>query len=153
MFYSPAQIVFGLETTDNVTENFVASSQIAASQGGGNTSFVGGGVNNTNVNTTNIYYGASVDSLYLDTNKTKVADTISSNTAIFTGAQILQPSSGSTLPATSISNFTIVVNGQYIPATYLTLTSGSNTTFTFDTGSLGWSLLSSDIITATGKFQ
>ena len=33
-------------------------------------------------------------------------------------------------------NFTIVVNGQYIPATYLTLTSGSNTTFTFDTLSL-----------------
>lgn len=153
MFYSPAQIVFGLETTDNVTENFVAPSQIAASQGGGNTSFVGGGVNNTNVNTTNIYYGASVDLLYLDTNKTKVADTISSNTAIFTGAQVLQPSSGSTLPATSISNFTIVVNGQYIPATYLTLTSGSNAIFTFDTGSLGWSLLSSDIITATGKFQ
>jgi hypothetical protein len=51
MFYSPAQVVFGLEVVGNAAETFNANSQIAASQGAGQTSFVGGGANVTNINT------------------------------------------------------------------------------------------------------
>jgi hypothetical protein len=151
MFYSPSKIIFGMEVVGNTNETFVASSQIAASQGGGNTSFVGGGtnINNTIVNN----YGASADSEYLNTNITKIANTVTTNTAVFTGASILQPSGGSTLPATTVANFTFYVNGQNIPSSYITLTEdGGNVTFTFNTTAIGYTLLSTDEVVAVGKF-
>jgi hypothetical protein len=150
LFYSPSQIVFGMEVVDNPYDTFNAASQIAASQGGGNTSFVGGGTNVLNVS----YYSVTVDSIYLNTNVTKIADTVTPNTAIFTGAIVKQPLPSSTLPPTSISNFVIYVNGQNIPTSYVTLDSGSgNVTLTFNTGSVGYSLISTDEIIAVGKFE
>ena len=153
IFYSPSQVIFGLETVDNASEEFVATSQIAASQVDGSTSFVGGGTNVIN-NTYNTYnYDTSVDSDYLNTNITKIANTVTADIATFTGATLIQPPSGSTLPATSVSNFTIYVNGQNIPTSYLTLGSGSgNITFTFNTSSIGYSLISTDEVVAVGKF-
>ena len=151
MFYSPSQIIFGLEVVGNTAETFNAASQIAASQGAGATSFVGGGsniINNTYVNS-----GASTDSTYLNTNITKVANTVTTTTAVFTGASLLQPSAGSTLPATSVSNFTFYVNGQNIPTSYITLfEGGGNVTLTFNTGSVGYALVPTDEVTAVGKF-
>ena len=151
MFYSPSQIIFGLEVVGNTAETFNAASQIAASQGAGQTSFVGGGsniINNTYVNS-----GASTDSTYLNTNITKVANTVTTTTAVFTGASLLQPSAGSTLPATSVSNFTFYVNGQNIPTSYITLVEGGgNVTLTFNTGSVGYALVPTDEVTAVGKF-
>jgi hypothetical protein len=149
MYYSPAQVVFGLEVVGNVAETFNANSQIAASQGAGQTSFVGGGTNITN----NISYGASVDATYLNTNVTKIANTVTSNTAFFSGAIILQPSAGSTLPATSVANFIFYVNGQNIPASYVTLAyDGSGVTFTFNTAAIGYTLVPTDEVAAVGKF-
>ena len=149
MYYSPAQVVFGLEVVGNVAETFNANSQIAASQGAGQTSFVGGGTNVTN----NISYGASVDAAYLNTNVTKIANTVTTNTAFFSGATILQPSVGSTLPATSVANFIFYVNGQNIPASYVTLTyDGSGVTFTFNTAAIGYTLVPTDEVAAVGKF-
>jgi hypothetical protein len=154
MFYSPSQVVFGVEVVGNANETFVASSQIAASQGGGNTSFVGGGANVLNTTIINNNYNASVDSEYLNTNITKIANTVTANTATFTGVTIKQPPSGSTLPVTSVSNFYFYINGQNIPSSYVTLNSGSgNVVFIFNTGSIGYSLVSTDEITAVGKFE
>jgi hypothetical protein len=149
MFYSPAQVVFGLEVVGNAAETFNANSQIAASQGAGQTSFVGGGVNITNV--TN--YGASVDADYLNTNVTKIANIVTANTATFTGATLKQPANGSTLPQTSVINFTFYINGQNIPASYITLLeSAGNVILTFNTTSIGYALVSTDEVTAIGKF-
>ena len=154
LFYSPSQVIFGLETVTDPNENFVASSQIAASQVGGSTSFVGGGTNITNTTVVNNTYNAAVDSEYLNVNITKIANTVTSTTAIFTGASIRQPPSGSTLPATSISNFVVYINGQNIPSSYITLDSGSgNVVLTFNTASIGYSLISTDEVTAVGKFN
>jgi hypothetical protein len=154
MFYSPSQVVFGVEVVGNANETFVASSQIAASQGGGNTSFVGGGTNVLNTTVINNNYNASVDSEYLNTNITKIANTVTTTTATFIGATIKQPPSGSTLPATSVSNFYFYINGQNIPSSYVTLDSSSgNITFTFNTNSIGYSLISTDEVTAVGKFE
>jgi hypothetical protein len=151
MFYSPSQIIFGMEVVGDVNETFVASSQIAASQGGGNTSFVGGGTNITNTTINNI--GGSVDAGYLNTNITKIANTVTINTAVFTGTSILQPSAGSTLPPTTIANFTLYVNGQNIPSSYVTLAEGGgNVTFTFNTTAIGYTLVSTDEVVAVGKF-
>ena len=153
MFYSPSQVVFGVEVVGNANETFVANSQIAASQGGGNTSFVGGGTNVTNNNTTINNYGTSIDTAYLNTNITKIANTVTTNTAVFVGASILQPSEGSTLPATTISNFTFYVNGQNVPSSYVTLAEGGgNVTFTFNTTAIGYTLVSTDEVVAVGKF-
>ena len=154
MFYSPSQVVFGVEVVGNANETFVANSQIAASQGAGNTSFVGGGANILNTTVINNNYNASVDSDYLNTNITKVANTVTATTAIFTSTTIKQPLSGSTLPATSISNFVVYINGQNIPSSYIALDSGSgNVTLTFNTASIGYSLISTDEVTAVGKFD
>jgi hypothetical protein len=151
MFYSPSQVVFGIEVVGDVNETFNASSQIAASQGAGQTSFVGGGTNIINV--TNNIAGTNVDSTYLNTNITKVADIVTAETAIFTGATILEPTAGSTLPNTTVSNFTFYVNGQNIPTSYITLgESGSNVVLTFNTGSVGYALIPTDEVTAVGKF-
>ena len=153
MFYSPSQVVFGVEVVGNANETFVASSQIAASQGGGNTSFVGGGTNVLNTTIVNNEYNASVDSDYLNTNVTKIANIVTATTATFNGVTIKQPPTGSTLPSTSVSNFYFYINGQNIPSSYVTLDSGSgNVVFTFNTGSIGYSLVSTDEITAVGKF-
>ncbi len=151
MFYSPAQVVFGLEVVGNAAETFNANSQIAASQGAGQTSFVGGGANVTNTTINN--YGGSVDATYLNTNVTKIANTVTTNTATFTGASLLQPTAGSTLPATSVINFTYYINGQNIPSSYVTLAEGGGSvTLTFNTTSIGYTLVSTDEVTAIGKF-
>jgi len=154
VFYSPSQVIFGLETVGDANETFNATSQIAASQGGGNTSFVGGGTNVTNITNVTNNFAANLDSDYLNTNITKIANTVTTNTATFNGATIKQPASGSTLPPTSVSNFYFYINGQNIPSSYVTLDSGSgNVVFTFNTGSIGYSLISTDEITAVGKFE
>jgi hypothetical protein len=153
--YSTSQVVFGVEVVGDVNETFNATSQIAASQASGQTSFVGGGTNFT-TNVTNISAAASGDLTYLNTNITKIADTITvPNTAIFTGAALLQPPAGSTLPATTKNNFVFYINGQNINVNYITLVeAGGNVTLTFDIASIGSGALdTTDEVIAIGKFQ
>jgi hypothetical protein len=153
MFYSKAQVVFGIETTDSVNENFVATSQVAASQAVGATSFIGGGTNIINGGSGG-GTGVSGDLTYLNNNTTKIASTVTApNTAVFTGVALAQPPVGSSLPATSVSNFTFYINGQNIPSTLVTLgEAGGNVTLTFNTSSLGYSLGATDEVVAIGKF-
>ena len=151
--YSPAQIIFGLEVVDNPTENFNAASQVAASQGGGQTSFVGGGANVTNVNSNAL---SAAEAIYLNTNKSlsTVFIDYTGTIALFQNQQILQPPPGSTLPPTSVSNFTFYANGLPITQNEIVslYNSNDNVLLQIDPAKLGY-YLTGKIITAVGKFQ
>jgi hypothetical protein len=92
------------------------------------------------------------DILYINTNKSIKADIITvPNTAIFTGATILQPSS--LLPATTINNFIFFINSQNIPSSFVSFNNYSGgVSITFDTNSIGFSLEADDEVIAIGKF-
>jgi hypothetical protein len=179
--YTAAQVIFGLEVVESVNKAYVPSSQIMNAQQGGSTSFISGngdiatfaapspfisgqslettsfvgdGLNVTNNN--EFYTGLTPEDLaYLSTNITKVANTVTTSTATFIGASFLEPSVGSQLPPTSVSNFSFFVNG-------IALTDGSisgfgsdgggNLILTVNTGNLGYTLVLTDEVTAIGKF-
>jgi hypothetical protein len=155
-FYTKAQVIFDLETVEGDIDqlNVSANKVLASNNTAGSTSFIGGGNNYTN-NTTVISAAAAGDLTYLNTNITKIATTVTApNTAVFAGAAILQPTGGSTLPPTTVNNFVFYINGQNVPAAYVTLAEGGgNVTFTFNTTSLGYVLESDDEVVAIGKFQ
>jgi hypothetical protein len=150
MFYSPAQIVFGLETTTDLTTTTPAT-QMAANNTVGSTSFIGDGniIYNTTINA-----AAELDLIYLNTNSAKKADIITvPNEAIFTGASLLNPPTGSQLPPTTVSNFVFYINGQYVPTSFVLLDSEiGGVTFQFLTGSIGYGLEADDEVIAIGKF-
>ena len=151
-FYTKAQVVFELETVEGDIDTLTTAKTTVNVVG--STSFIGGGNNITN-NNINVSPADIGDLTYLDTNITKTANTISGgNTAVIIGAAILQPGALSSLPATSINNFTFYINGQYVPSSLVTLTEGSgNVTLVFNTASLGYTLESDDEVVAIGKFQ
>ena len=156
-FYTKSQVVFDMEVVDASSrttniETMTFANKAPAQNVGGSTSFVGGGTNIT-INQT-ISNVATGDIAYINTNKTEKVDTITVNTAIFVGAAILQPPTGSTLPATTVNNFTFYINGQYVPSSLVTLVeAGGNTTATFDVAGLGYSLEADDEVIAIGKWQ
>jgi len=148
-FYTKAQVVFELETVDGGIDRLSVSRKPTLNTVG-STSFVGGGNNITNINNGT----TATDISYLNTNITKTADIVTTNTAVFTGAILLQPDPASTLPPTSIANFSVYINGQYVPSSIITLVENiGDVTFTFNTTSLGYSLESDDEVVAIGKFQ
>ena len=158
-FYTKSQIIFDLEVVDTIGGVSIAKDKIkfantAQTNATNTTSFIGGGVNVTN-NYTTINGGGNSDSSYLNTNNSFVADTITSNTAQFSNRTIVQPANGSSLPATSITNFTLYRNGQYIGGEYITLISqvGLNVVVTLDTTLLGYSLETTDTVELIGKIQ
>jgi hypothetical protein len=153
-FYTKAQVVFDLETVEGDIDQLNVAATKTPKNVVGSTSFIGGGNNITNNNTI-ISAAAAGDLTYLNTNITKIATTVTApNTSVFAGAAILQPTGGSTLPPTTVNNFVFYVNGQNIPAAYVTLSEGGgNVTFTFNTTSLGYVLESDDEVVAIGKFQ
>jgi hypothetical protein len=181
MHYSTAQVVFGLETVENVNNAYNPNAQISQAQsagatsfiGSGNgdiayftapslmmfqaletTSFVGDGINVLNNN--NIYSGLSQQDLdYIATTITKTANTVLIASATFLNTSWLEPSAGSQLPPTSIDNFTFFVNGQNVSVNSISSFAsdgGGNMILTFDVAELGYTLISSDEITVTGKF-
>ena len=92
------------------------------------------------------------DLLYINTKKQLQADIITSTSAIFTGASILNPSSY--LSASSTASFEFYVNGQNIPSPYISIdySYGSGVKFDFVTASIGYGLETDDEIIAIGKF-
>ena len=158
-FYTKSQVVFDLEVIDSAGETVAIdkmrfANKAPAANSMAATSFIGGGINVTN-STINIDSGAVGDLTYLNTNITKIANTITvPNTAVFTGAALLQPPVGSSLPPTDKNNFVFYINGQNINVNYVTLVeAGGNVTITFDTTSIGYSLDLTDEVIAIGKFQ
>ena len=102
-------------------------------------------------------YGSNLNDaviVYLNTNKTKVASTMTGDTALFLNSSILQTPTGSSLPATSLADFKFFVNGVYIDSANITSfhNSGNDTLLTVNTGSLGYNIDSLDYVIAVGKF-
>jgi hypothetical protein len=156
-FYTKSQVIFDLEvvsTTGGVSDFETFQNAPAAKNSTGATSFIGGGINVTNVtNVSSDLNNAEV--AYLNTNKLKTANTVTApNTVVFTSTALLEPPVGSSLPPTSVDNFTFFVNGVNVGSSFVTLVEASgNVTLTFNTGSMGYSLISTDKVIATGKFQ
>lgn len=153
-FYTKAQVIFDLETVEGDIDQLNVAATKTPKNVVGSTSFIGGGNNITNT-TISISTAAAGDLTYLNTNITKIATTVTApNTSVFAGAAVLQPTALSTLPATTVNNFVFYINGQNVPAAYVTLSEGGgNVTFTFNTTSLGYVLDSDDEVVAIGKFQ
>jgi hypothetical protein len=151
LLYSPAQVVFGLETTNDLV-TITPATQMSDNNTAGSTSFIGDGniIYNTNINA-----AAIGDLNYLNTSKPLKADIVTvPNQFTFTGASLLNPPTGSQLPFTTINNFTIYVNGQYIPSAFASIvgTTG-NIVMQIITGSVGYSLETDDEVIAIGKFE
>ena len=151
LFYSPAQVVFGLETTTDLN-TVDSTTQMAANNTVGSTSFIGDGNIVTNIVTSAAALG---DLTYLNTNKPLKADVIYvPNQAAFVGASILNPPTGSQLPATTVNNFIFYVNGQYVPSAFASVANtAGGVTFQFNTSSIGYALEADDEIIAIGKFE
>ena len=92
------------------------------------------------------------DLLYINTKKQMQADIITvPNTAIFTGASILQPTS--ILPETTINDFEFYINGQNVPSSIANFNSYvGGISISFDTAQLGYELETDDEVIAIGKF-
>ena len=182
MHYSPAQIVFGLETVENVNTEYKATSQIASAQSAGATSFIGSGNGDIaffsapsplitgqslmmssfvgdGLNVTNEYQNYTgltpEDLAYISTNITKIADVVTTSTATFNGTSFLEPSAGSQLPPTSVTNFTFFINGIGLTQNAISgfgTDGNGNLILNINTAELGYTLISTDEVTSTGKF-
>ena len=151
MFYAPSQLIFGLETTIDL-QGVESTTQMSESNTAGSTSYIGDGNQITNIL---LVGAAATDLTYLNTNKPLKADTITvPNQVLFVSASILNPDPVSSLPATTISNFVLYVNGQYVPSAFASfVTESSGVRVQFNTGSIGYSLETDDEVIAIGKFQ
>ena len=150
LHYSPAQIVFTLETTDS-SEIFTSAATKAAPKTamGGASAVDSYNVNITTQQTVDINTSVLT---YLETSITKYASTITTNTAIFNASFLSAPSP---LPSTSVSNFTFFVNGQLVDSNSITsfVDNGNGTcTLTVNVTNLQYSFETDDQIIAVGKF-
>ena len=99
-FYSKSQVVFDLETTTADLDRFTTAPAAKVSAMGA-TSFTADGGFGGGGSTTGGGGASTADLTYLNTNKSAEATSVTANTATFGGQSLLQPSAGSTLPATS----------------------------------------------------
>ena len=145
MFYSTSQVVFGLETTTGDAEEVQTISLRPNASGG--TSFVEGSNNITIVD------AAATDLEYLQTNNTRKAAIVTSNTATFTGVSILYPPEGSFIPNPTLSNFTFTANGLYIPSAAIVsfVDVGADSVLTINPSILKYTLISTDDVVVVGK--
>jgi hypothetical protein len=149
--YSPAQIVFGLETTPDIN-GVTPKTQIPESNSARSTSFIGDGVS---IRNTIVNGAALADLTYLNTNKALLATSITTpDTINIAGANILQPDASSSLPTTTINNFIIYANGVLIPSSLATLVPYSGgVSIQINIAALGYPLQSNYQIIVIGKFQ
>jgi len=152
--YSKSQIVFGMEVVGDVNETFNATSQVAASQAAGSTSFIGGGSNVIN----NVLSQLAQDEAdYLSYSSVYKAASTTDTTATFTNVTIKQPPAGSNINPPSIENFQFYANGIQIPSYVITsfVQVGFDLVLTVVTTGptgLGYTLSGKEIM-VTGKIQ
>jgi hypothetical protein len=152
MFYSVSKVVFGLETADSSEEYSTRTKASAKSKTSKPVSLTDSQniVNNINITNNNDFDPALAQ--YLGVNKSVTGTVASLNSVAFANAWLTAPSP---LPATSVNNFTFFVNGQYVEPTSIVsfTTNGSTSALVVNTTALGYSLESSDIVIASGKFS
>lgn len=160
-FYTKAQVVFDVEVVDSKGvisdfDNLQFANSAPKQNSMGATSFVGGGINYTNINNTyNIDPAASGDLNYLNTNNIATGSAITGDTAVFAGKTFVQPPSGSSIPPTSLVNFSFFINGQFMSNDNVISFNqvGSNSVLVVNTGSLQYTLSPTDQIAVVGKIQ
>ena len=128
-YLSRAQVIFGVET-DDASDVFMVN--FGRKKKKNNVLFPSPFQKISYVNTTNAVVS------YLATNNIVVGDSLTSNTITVNNQTILQ--APSPLPATNISNFVVVLNGQLIPANYVTQIAqiGNNVVVTIDSAGAGY---------------
>jgi hypothetical protein len=142
-FNSKAQVVIGLETVNGIAE-FVSSGKKKTSPviipSGGD----GGGGGGGTITLATI--------AYLNTNVQQLGTFVNTTTITFASGWLAAPTG---LPATSIDNFSIFVNGQLIEkAAIVSFTeSGNVTTLVINENALGFGFDSNDEVIAIGKFS
>ena len=142
-FNSKAQVVIGLETVNGIAE-FVSSGKKKTSPviipSGGD----GGGGGGGTITLATI--------AYLNTNVQQLGTFVNTTTITFASGWLAAPTG---LPATSIDNFSIFVNGQLIEkAAIVSFTeSGNVTTLVINETELGFGFDSNDEVIAIGKFS
>jgi len=152
-FFSKCQVVISLETTSDSLETFNATTSKTNKSSG---NVIGIDSFNSNSGGSSGGGGGTIDPAvltYLNTNKSVLATTVTSTTAIFPNGFLTAPSG---LPATSINNFNFFVNGQLIePAALVSFVDNGNSTctLTIDTTELGFNFAVTDEIVAIGKFN
>ncbi len=152
--YSTSQVVFGLEVVGDVNETFNATSQIAASQVAGSTSFIGGGTNITNNTLSQL---AIAEAEYLQYSVAFKADSTTATTATFANRAIKPPPAGSNIPVPTVNEIQFFANGVAIPRYVITsLTQvGSNLVLTVvvtGPNGLGYELTGKEIM-IVGKIE
>ena len=151
-FYTKSQVIFDLETTTADLDRFTSAPAAKVSAMGATTFTADGGFSGGGGGTGG-GGASSADLTYLNTNKSVEATVVTANTATFGGQSILQPSAGSTLPATGLDNFTFYAGITVIPkGVILSFTGTTDPVLTIDTTALGYDLTGTTI-TAIGKFQ
>lgn len=148
-FYTKSQVVFTMETTENVETIRTAGNTPKTSMGAAI-----GVVDSYNINITS-NGGGTVDPTiltYLNTNIQVLASTVTTTSAVFLKGFLTAPSS---FPPTSVSNFMFFVNGQLIePNAIISFVDNgdSTSTLTIDETALGFSFNTTDEIVCIGKF-
>ena len=96
---------------------------------------------------------AASDLEYLQTNNTRTATTVTATTATFVGVSILNPPSGSFIPAPTLANFTFTANGLYIPHSAIVsfVDVGANSILTINPSILEYSFTPTYEIIVVGK--
>ena len=117
---------------------------------------IGGGVTFTTPTVTTAINPLSLvdatTAAYLNTNKQVAATSVTVPDTVYFTATFLQAPAG--LPATSVTNFTFFINGQYVePSAVTSFTESSGIcTLVINTAQLGFTLAVTDEVVAIGKF-
>tara|TARA_Y100000389_G_scaffold199732_1_gene238674 strand:+ start:34 stop:1230 length:1197 start_codon:yes stop_codon:yes gene_type:complete len=143
--YSMSRLKWGFEVEEDkvAKELGLNDKPIQASTGAGSTS------KGSKIVTNSIVFS------YLATNIEKIADTVSGTTATFNNAGFKQAPIYSGLPDTSVSDFSIHVNGQFVDrAAIVSFTEvGSNVVLVIDDSVTGWQMQPDYTVVAIGKFE
>ena len=144
--YSKSQVVVGFGTVDGIDTNETPKLIKRKSFMGASTY-----VDSYNINSVSSIPLSTL--MYLNVNIPVKATTIGTDTAVFPKGMLSAPDG---FPPTSALNFTFFVNGQLIENDGIIsfVDNGNDTcTLTINTTEVGFSLESSDEITAIGKFK
>jgi hypothetical protein len=155
--FSTSQIVFKLETSSTEIETLAANQRPVAGSLG-STSLIENNINISNVtNITVNNYGTAtqLELVYVNTNLSRIAAVVTSDTATFENTHILQPPTGSQLPETNSTQFKFFVNGQYVSnSAILAITEvGNMVNVIFSTEILGFTLEADDEVEGRGKWR
>ena len=147
-FRGKTQVYFTLEASNQDVEAVQFATQAFAPVA--KTSYIPEGI--TINNTINILDQLTID--YLNTNVSKVADSITTTTATFLNTSFKAAPTLSGLPNTSAADFKFFINGVNLDNSYITsfVQVGNNTVLTVNTSSLGYTLNNHTQVIAIGKF-